>query len=328
MKPVRDWDEEYVINRIPPGEHDWVEFKGRRGLDLTLSNVKESDVLKELAVQLSAFANTGGGTIVYGISDAQAGQAREVDNGGVALNIKGGTKEWLEDVIPTRLEYELTDFNVYVITENHGGQTVDDGRGIFLIQVGDSEAAPHQSRSDMKYYARVGGKSRPIGHRMVMDIAGRRKEADITISHKLVVGMKESHAAGMNVQIVAQLSVENVGRVSARFPYVELMASDTHWLNGFQRTPATSSLFALPTTNSIDGEISVCFAGGADTVLHPGAKRLFTQAGRFIPPGTNAVDDVTIEWRATAMGGKNNTGKLLVKGADMVALAAEHWHQT
>jgi hypothetical protein len=208
MKPVQDWDEEYIINRIPPGEHDWVEFKGRRGLDLSVPNIRESDVLKGLAVQLSAFANTGGGTIVYGIKDAPAGKPREVDDGGVDLNFKGSTKEWLEDVIPTRVEYELTDFNVYVITRDFGGQAVEDGRGIFLIEVGDSEVAPHQSRADNRYYARVGGKSKPIGHRLVMDIAGRlsypKIDVDLCIERK-----------GESRKLIA--SFRNVGKVYAKY---------------------------------------------------------------------------------------------------------------
>lgn len=100
MREVREWDEVYILN-IPAGEHDWVEFKEARSLDLNLPGVRESDVRNKLSEQISAFANTGGGTIVYGIADAAPGTARMVDdNGGVSLSIKGGIKEWLEDIIP------------------------------------------------------------------------------------------------------------------------------------------------------------------------------------------------------------------------------------
>ena len=185
MKPASEWNEEYVIN-LPPGEYDWVEFKGTHALDFSLAGVDQNRILNELSVQLSAFANSGGGTIVYGISDAPAGQTRQVDLGGVSLSLKGrSTKEWLEDVIPNQVDYPLNRFNVYPVINTAPGSNILAGRGIFLVSIPDSEDAPHQAH-DKKYYARVGGKSRPIGHRMVMDIVGRLKYPRIAMSFKLV----------------------------------------------------------------------------------------------------------------------------------------------
>src|SRR5713226_5759833 len=95
-KPVGEWVEDDVLS-LPKGENDSFERKGAHMLDLTLPNTNEGRVLDELAKQLSAFANTGGGQIVYGMTDTGA-----VDNGGVARSVKGNqsTKDWLEDVIP------------------------------------------------------------------------------------------------------------------------------------------------------------------------------------------------------------------------------------
>jgi hypothetical protein len=209
MRSVQEWDEDYVINQIPPGEHDWVEFKGRAGLDLSLPAVKADEVLKVLAKEVSAFANSGGGTIVYGIVNAQAGKERSVDDGGISLDIKNGTKEWLEDVIPTLVEFPLPKFNVYAITKDHGGRTVGDGRSIILIEVPDSEAAPHQSVRDQRYYARVGGKSKPIGHRMVTDITGRAKHP------KMEVSLRFEAERGPLAELIVRC--QNIGRVYANY---------------------------------------------------------------------------------------------------------------
>jgi hypothetical protein len=90
MKETREWDENYILN-IPTGEHDWVEFKEARKLDLSLVGVKESEVRNELSKQISAFANTSGGTIVYGVSDALPEATRTVDSqGGVSLTRMAG----------------------------------------------------------------------------------------------------------------------------------------------------------------------------------------------------------------------------------------------
>src|ERR1700737_587160 len=114
--PIRNWTEDDVL-ALPAGENDSFERKGARSLDLKLSGVKEDDVLNELAKQLSAFSNTGGGQIIYGVANNGA-----VDGGGVALSVKGrqSTKEWLEDVIPKLTEFEIIGFNVYDIGPKSG----------------------------------------------------------------------------------------------------------------------------------------------------------------------------------------------------------------
>jgi len=114
--PIRNWTEDDVL-ALPAGENDSFERKGSRLLDLKLSGVKEDDVLNEFAKQLSAFSNTGGGQIIYGVANNGT-----VDGGGVALSVKGrqSTKEWLEDVIPKLTEFEIIGFNVYDIGPKSG----------------------------------------------------------------------------------------------------------------------------------------------------------------------------------------------------------------
>lgn len=172
MRSTREWDEPYILN-LPTGEHDWVEFKGSKSIDFTQAGGDENKALDELSKQLSAFSNSGGGTLVYGIKDASPGQQRKVEDGGVSLTLKGrSTKEWLEDIIPGLVEFPLNNFNVYVVTKSGTDSGIGEGKCIVLIEIPDSEQAPHQAR-DRRYYARVGGKSKPISHRMVLDIIGR-----------------------------------------------------------------------------------------------------------------------------------------------------------
>jgi len=108
VKPANEWTEDDVLS-LPGDENDTFERKGAQLLDLALPQVKEGNVLDELAKQLSAFANTGGGRIIYGITDTGI-----VDNGGVGRLAKGrqSTKGWLEDVIPNLTDFEVVGCNV------------------------------------------------------------------------------------------------------------------------------------------------------------------------------------------------------------------------
>jgi predicted HTH transcriptional regulator len=150
MKPVREWDESYVLN-LPPGEHDWVEFKAAPLLDLKLSGVKEGEIRKQLSKHVSAFANSGGGTIVFGVEDKPIDGMRHLGiNGGVSLSVKNGTKEWLEDIIPKLVEFPLASFNVYTIPRIDSSSAIAEGKGLIIVDIPSSEVAPHQA-DDKRY---------------------------------------------------------------------------------------------------------------------------------------------------------------------------------
>lgn len=122
--------------QIPPGEFDWVEFKGRRALDVSAPGAVESKVLDELAKQLSAFANSGGGVLVYGITNPTDNQPKAVDDGGISIACKRpNIREWLEDIIPNLVEFPLKKFNVYSLTNQSGGSGLADDKCIIFIDI-------------------------------------------------------------------------------------------------------------------------------------------------------------------------------------------------
>ena len=260
MRDARDWDIDYVLG-LPPGEHDWVEFKGNRLLDLTLDRVDENRVRSELSKQVSALANSSGGYLVYGIEDDESGHSRSLDGRGVSLAVKkNGTKEWLEDIIEHIVEPPIRKLNVYTVE-------VSPEYGVVIVEVPDSEEAPHQA-TDKRYYARISGKSKPIGHRFVMDIANRRRSPVFRPELRLV--RQESPSEGYDPPPFLDLDVRfwNVGRVLARFAnawlevpsvlcmyedadsgYYEVHLSNLHKdLVNYERLP-----FSVSTTDGISG---------------------------------------------------------------------------
>lgn len=177
-----EWMKINNLDLLPNQEPDWIEYKGRRSIDLTQSNTSENDTRNTLSKAISAFANSGGGYLLLGINNS----TYTVDDGGVDRNIKKcGTREWLEDIIPSLVEPSLPSFNVIEITSEQIEEISNPSRAIYVIELPDSPAAPHQA-NDMKYYGRIGGKSKPLPHRFVMDILGRRKNPEITPQFALV----------------------------------------------------------------------------------------------------------------------------------------------
>jgi hypothetical protein len=286
MKKTVDWDEIYMLN-LPPGEHDWVEFKGTASLDFTLPKGDENKALEELSKQLSAFANSGGGTLVYGIKDAPSGQVREVDRGGVNLALKGrSTKEWLEDVIPNLVDLPLSSFNVYTITNTGAQSNIDDGKGMILIEINDSEQAPHQAR-DKRYYARVSGKSKPISHRMVLDIMGRATHPKMDLSLKFV---ELSFYKGKLKELYLQANCINNGRIYANYVngYIqirrELVSKKEESTLKVEDDAYTALYFKNLHKDLVDLELGMPPMGGL-----PGTPHTFRYVTRYDPvlPGLN-----------------------------------------
>jgi hypothetical protein len=168
-----EWSEGRLENLIPH-ESDTQEFKGSLFVTDIAGKVR-SDFLDNLSKQISAFANAAGGTLFLGINDTG-----EID-GGVQIALRAnGTREWLEDVIPNVVDPQLKQFNVYEVGSSGPQSAVADGRAVFVIEVPESEDAPHQSR-DRRYYLRIAGKSRPMSHRHVLDVLNRVRDPEVSI---------------------------------------------------------------------------------------------------------------------------------------------------
>ena len=168
------WSEARLLD-LEPTEHDYQEFKSTPYIyDASRGGIR-ADFLDNLSKQLSAFANGGGGHIFIGIDDDG-----HID-GGVPVDIRsGGTREWLEDVVPNLVAPLLTQFNVFEVTPSGPQSAIAPGRAVYVIHVPTSDNAPHQSR-DRRYYLRIAGKSRPMAHRHVLDIMHRAQHPEVLI---------------------------------------------------------------------------------------------------------------------------------------------------
>jgi hypothetical protein len=173
MKPVSEWDEVFILSL--PQEDNRLERKGAMKLDLS-AGANQDDVLAELAKQLSAFSNMGGGRIIYGLKDDGT-----VDNGGVSTQVKNGTKEWLERRIPELTEFEITGFGVYEFGPKAADSQIRTGKAIYVVDVPDSDRAPHQSTKDQRYYVRLGSQSLPAPHKLIEDIRNRQRHPRVTL---------------------------------------------------------------------------------------------------------------------------------------------------
>lgn len=113
--------------------------------------------LNTIAKAVSAFSNSGGGHIVIGAAD-------DGSFDGITPAIGRDTiRDWIEKQVPSITDYPLADFRVHTV-QRATISRIPLGREVVVIDVGDSAAAPHQSKRDKVYYRREGGRSLPAPH--------------------------------------------------------------------------------------------------------------------------------------------------------------------
>ncbi|MCA3632943.1 MAG: ATP-binding protein [Methylobacterium sp.] len=202
------WTEADVL-ALGPYEHDSFERKGGRILD------KSDDFENTLAKALSAFANSGGGSIVLGMKDDGT-----FDGLPLAKEGRASTRDWLETKIPHLLDYPLSDFRVHIVVPSTPS-LIPAEKIVIVVDVGDSAAAPHQSKRDKIYYRREGGRSVPAPHFYIELLRQRLTSPNLvaeSITWEVDGAYETAEESTLRVALKLKYRIRNVGRVAA-----------THW---------------------------------------------------------------------------------------------------
>lgn len=209
------------LQQLDPYEHDFQEFKCSEWL--ASAEEIHSEFPMHLSKQVSAFTNGAGGIIVIGMRDD--GTLDE----GLPTSLKGGTREWLEDVVTASVTPILHTFNVFEVIlsskeDRNDPQEPADQRAAYVIDLPRSEEAPHQAK-DHRYYLRIAGKSRPMSHLHLQDVIRRNSLPCITISRLGPYGEPETDLhddRGPRAFVMLRAFLFNSGRVMAKHVGVEL----------------------------------------------------------------------------------------------------------
>ncbi|MSP72106.1 MAG: ATP-binding protein [Myxococcales bacterium] len=209
-----------MLAALEPSEHDFQEFKG--SLYLADGRIIVSGFAAALSRQVSAFANGAGGRLFLGLDDHG-----RID-GGLPTDLKGGgTRAWLEDVIPASVDPALRAFNVYEIQPAVGPRwrsLILPGHAVYVIDIQPSEDAPHQAL-DHRYYLRIAGKSRPMGHVHVQDVLQRTRHPKVSLTRIDPFGQAEpdeTDPRGPRTMLCFQATIANLGKNLAHHVGLEL----------------------------------------------------------------------------------------------------------
>ena len=206
-----EWTED-MLDSLHPQEHDYQEFKGSGWL-LKGPGEIQSDFLFYLSKQVSAFANGSGGRVYIGINDDG------VIDGGIPVDLKGGgTRAWLEDLLSACVDPKIPQCNVFEVVARSDGSRIHEGHAVYVLELPSSPEAPHQAK-DHRYYLRIAGKSRPMGHVHVQDILRRTFHPTVKVSRFGPFGsidVDDTDPRGRRVFVRFRTFIVNEGRSLAR----------------------------------------------------------------------------------------------------------------
>ncbi|MBB5408611.1 hypothetical protein HDG34_002548 [Paraburkholderia sp. HC6.4b] len=128
-------------------------------------NSLSSDTRRELVKDVTAFANSGGGTILVGVAESKTAQRNiatdfePVTNGKISV-------DQITAIIKSNTDPVFKNFHVSEIANGNSGR-------LFVIRIEQADTA-HQNRLDHKYYHRVGAISEPMYDFAIRDVMNRR----------------------------------------------------------------------------------------------------------------------------------------------------------
>ncbi|MBL4845861.1 MAG: ATP-binding protein [Planctomycetes bacterium] len=206
------------LGSLVPYELEAQEFKGSAWTFMPSTGKVRADFVDKLSKQISAFSNAGGGCLFLGIDDAG-----KIDGGVPTALRANGTREWFEDILPGIVDPPLRSFDVHEVSPESPQSPIKPGHAVYVLELPDSEDAPHQAR-DRRYYLRIAGKSRPMSHRHVLDILQRRRDPEVAVLAIAPYGRPDEvqDPRGPSVLLRLRARIENRGRSLAQHVGLEL----------------------------------------------------------------------------------------------------------
>ena len=271
MKSPHEWLESDLASLIQNQTKESIGLDYKRSESLQNTDRKKAELSKDV----SAFANSAGGALVYGIEE----------DGYIPTGFDGGcdpavtTKEWIEQIVNSTIHPRIDG----VLINQVDLATVSPGKVAYVIEIPQSARGPHQA-ADKRYYKRFNFESVPMEDYEIKDVMRRVSSPVLRCGFLMEYRgelVEEIHQDPRRVDVPLTLSITNTAPTPAYYAVVKIYvdaqlrvmpASDTvdrgvwdidfmgkrmHVLQAAWSTPDKMPLIQDITFNLINGTITI-----------------------------------------------------------------------
>ena len=162
---------------------------------------KKHDVRTEITKDISAMANSNGGTIIYGIAEYSDHARRHLPEKIDPISRSQFSREWLEHII-SNIEPRIATVKIIPVEIPPNPDHV-----AYVVEIPKSTTA-HQAM-DLKYYRRYNFESVAMADHEIRDVMNRQRFPKLTVSATLQFGRHEPKGT-------LHFAIQNIGDVLAR----------------------------------------------------------------------------------------------------------------
>lgn len=206
-----------LLNKIPEDIH--LEYKSGQAIDFSK--------VAEMSKDVSAFANSDGGVLIYGVQEDKSTHLPVSIDG---VDSKKYSHEWLENVIKSNINPIIPDYEIKPIKIKGKPNLV-----IYSILIPKSYRTPHQAK-DKKYYKRYNFKSEAMENYEIDDIRNRKQVVPSLVN---ISAIRES-------LFTVYLEVENTGNHTAKDIKFEIPNELEIWIEEQQANLFKAGIKFLP----------------------------------------------------------------------------------
>lgn len=319
------WTIEYINSLIENKVEENLNLDYKAAASLDRNDKKTNEISKDV----SAFANSDGGTIIYGIKEDRENKhlPSEID----PIDRKLISKEWVEQIIQSRIRPRIEGVLIIPIEINNDSHDV-----IYVVEIQKSNTA-HQA-DDKKYYKRFNFNSEPMYDYEIRDILNRSKNPEIDLEFVI---QKKTHEVSKSYNQLPLLSggmkkieplkefktdytlkilAKNNGKVLANYINAYLFVNKDLLIDNKQSNEDTVQIFADNTIRDVVDSTVLPSIRGTKTIPKYGPSRYDPILPRQVMQieterlsETSIDSEKEINWIVYADNAEPRVGKILLK---------------